>query len=186
MGLQHLLRKERQVKLGSKWYTVGPVSLVHFLQLYGHMGAYFSGDTAADALAKMPLEVLGAFSPLIVTEPLSKADLDKQTPEQVAALWQAFSEVNDLDYLGKQYVGDENAEPSDWDIVDAMDFLCEQRPAYKLDDVLRMPAQVFFVQLECIKKKIEDRNAAADPNRGKRELTPADLMRLAEGEPLDG
>ncbi len=186
MSLNHLLRKERQVKLGSKWYTVGPVSLVHFLQLYGHMGAYFSGETAADALAKMPLEVLGAFSPLIVTEPLRKGDLDKQTPSQIAALWKAFSEVNDLDYLGKQYLGDGDVESSDWDIVDAMDFLCEQRPAYKLDDVLRMPAQAFFVQLECIKKKIDGRNTAASPNSGERELTPWDLARLADGETIDG
>lgn len=185
--MNHLVRRSRAVRLGGvrlwplrrrvggHWYTVAPMTLLRWLQYTQAVHAQ------AGELLSQPVEMLRALVPLMVTGRVSGKHLRRAIPAQIVAVASAFETVNDIPYLLDQMKPDpDTAEsPVEWGMVDAIDFFCEVRPAYKHEQVKNLPAQEFFAFMEAIKKKYDFRNRDTSEDEG-RELTPADLWRMGE------
>jgi hypothetical protein len=195
VSLAHILHKERQVYLGGwplwpgsrrrwggRWYTVPPLSTLRFVQLVDAIGG------ASEDFLAHPLVCLASLTPILVREPVRAKDLRRLCPLQIEELWQALIATTDLAYLFEKYLnkGEPESEPDEkcWDIVDLLDFVCEQRPAHTFETLKAMPAAQFMAILDAIKKKIDARNEAAEKaNRGEndwREMTEDDWGRLQE------
>ena len=191
MSLRHILNLQRQVYLGGRrvpftrrrigghWYTVGPLSLMRFLQLMEALGS-----AGLATLGRAPIPTLTAMAPILVKGRILPGDLKRISPDQLVALWEAVSQTNDLDYLASQFKPPD--KPSDgitWDYVDAMDLVCEARPANTIDSLKAMAAMQFFAILDAIAKKAEARQPKDGDDDGYREITPEELARLAQEPP---
>ena len=127
MSLAHFERNTRMVKLGRRWYTVGPVSVLRCFQLMEALGEYASilpvGDDAKlmHLISVFGLDALTPLVPTLVARPdvmprkwywFSRIDMDEWRrqlardtkrikPAQIEALVEALQQCNDVEYIWK-------------------------------------------------------------------------------------
>ena len=107
MSLAHFERNTRMVKLGRRWYTVGPVSVLRCFQLLEALGEYASilpvGDDAklTHMISVFGLDALTPLVPLLVAEPVRPRDKKRITAQQIEALVEALQQCNDVEYIWK-------------------------------------------------------------------------------------
>jgi len=107
MPLAHFERRYRTVKLGRRWYTVGPVSVLTCFQLMEALGKYAhilpKSDNAklAHMMNVLGLDAIIPLVPLLVAEPVRPRDKKRITPDQIDALVEALQQCNDVRYIWK-------------------------------------------------------------------------------------
>ena len=107
MSLAHFERNTRMVKLGRRWYTVGPVSVLRCFQLMEALGEYASilptddNTKLTHLMSVFGLDALTPLVPLLVAEPVRPRDKKRIKPAQIDALVEALQQCNDVDYIWK-------------------------------------------------------------------------------------
>lgn len=163
MSYGHFLRCSRSVRIGGRkvfrWhigggsYTVGPLSVIRWLQFFEAAGQLpFSEQGIADGLKALTmLRPMAALVPILVAERIKPKHLERITPAQVATILAAFAEVNDITYfLSITKPGDGGGERIGIERV-AID-LAER---FGLDpyDVLHWPMAQFCGVLDALKER---------------------------------
>lgn len=123
MSWRQFVRCTRRVKLGGRAagplrfggrvYTVGPLTCLRVAQMqeaYGTLAGRLGSEPLEVISSKAPLGIVRLLLPLLVLEPVRACDVDRATPEQVAALAQALGETNDLEATFKALAPSEAGE----------------------------------------------------------------------------
>ena len=105
------------------------------------------------------------------------------TDSQIENLFTAFMATNDFPYLIDQLRPTDGKDA--WNLIDAIDLLCELRPVYTHEAVKQLPAQEFYAILGCIDKRREAREDAQAGDGGWDDVTEADwaALKAKYGEP---
>lgn len=180
MALKHFLHLERQVRIGGNYYTVAPLSVVHFTDLlmilwgFKEQGISPFTEEGKVVFFEMPLICLKPFASLCVREQITAKDMDAMTLEQFKAIWRCVEETNDLDFILANYKANEGKEGQASEkedlgvtIVDiAFALMLDLNGAYKMNELLRLPMQEFLALLDerrRLRNLREKRPADQDP-----------------------
>lgn len=196
--MRHLLTLARSVRVGGlslgplraggRTYTVATLSVLRFLQVL--QACAEARGAGLELLQREPEAFVRCLAPLLVLEDMRPADLRRMSRAQAAALWEALETVNDWPFLMDQLrsrgpeeaaggAGGEDQDPDQDQLLDLVDLYCELRPANTVEDVKRMPAQLFFAQLDIIARRAQERRDAADPDGGWETMSTSDLAAFA-------
>ena len=182
MALRHFLRLEREVRvggfgpprfrLGGRWYTVGPISVLRWTNLSTMLSTLTGGQPVGpefgETFRAMPPRVASTLLPLMLSDKPRRKDLLRAKPDQLSAVWEAFCQVNDLVYIQTAFSGEgKQGEPTGLGLEDLAMILTEKTSGARLpDELLQLPMQHFLALFDCLKhlRNVRDgRPADCDP-----------------------
>lgn len=168
MALRHYSRLERQVRVGGfgpprhrfggRWYSVGPVSVMGWVQLSAVLSPLSAkgalGPEFGEVFKSLPREISGALLPLLLNERPRPRDLNRVTPDQLAAAWEAFCQVNDMAYIQEAFTPKHDTKPTEGNglAMDDMAMILSGKVGISPDELLRLPMQVFLSMLDSLRR----------------------------------
>jgi hypothetical protein len=126
-------------------------------------------------LSLLPLEAIRPLVHLIVDGPVKPRHLERATAEQVARVFAAFAEVNDLeaiyDVMLPKHGGMSKPGPK-WTLEDVVDGVVTVRHAYTHEDLYRLPVQQLCAIVRTIERRAEENSPEGAPQRPPQGSTP--------------
>jgi hypothetical protein len=165
LAFKHLLHNCRAVRLGGFhfWrfhfgggiYTVGPMSTLRFVQYLeaaGKLGAIIKTNTPEGMAPLLPMaHLFRALVPLTISGPVKRRHLDRATVAQIMAVFDAWQEVNDIDYMLKSLKPSAGAKAQGFDRFMVNLAMAMHVPIHEVHKILDMPYQEVIAIVDAIR-----------------------------------
>jgi hypothetical protein len=134
---------------------------VQYLEAAGKLGPIFKASAPEGQAPLLPMSALfRALVPLIVSEPVRPRHLVDATPAQIMAVFAAWQEVNDIDYMLRSVKPSAQAEGQGFDRF----IVSLARTMYaSVHAVLLMPYQEVLATVDAMRAEELDLPAGAEP-----------------------
>jgi hypothetical protein len=200
--IHHYRRLERVVLLGG--VRIGPLPLVFagryrvrpmtafqwsdWVRAMASMQRLGAPDRQEDLgawLTLLPLEALKPLVHLIVDGPVDPRHLARATADQVAKVFAAFAQVNDLSLIYEVMLpknqGMSKPGPK-WTLEDIIDGIARVRPSYTHEELCRLPIQQLCAVIQTIERRAEEASPEGQgprPPQGSQPLSQEEQAALA-------